>query len=130
MSLEKEINFEKFAKKAAEKIEERKKRRKKILYSKELDEKIEIRGLTTEEFLDASEYSENKNEVDKYTIYYASETLQDLASYMVKEGIIKEHLEVMNMFSITDISKLANEIIELSGLNDESSISEVSELKN
>ena len=89
MNDNKPILFESFAKKAAAKLQERKKMKTKKLYIGDLDETIEIRALTDQEFQDCSEYSDNGIVVDKYTIYYASKTLQDLAATMVEQGVIK-----------------------------------------
>ena len=126
----KTITFEKFANKAAKKIEERKKKRVKKLYSSDLEEEIEIRGLSTEEIGECSEYSDNSHEVDKYTIYYASRTLKDLANYMKEKGLIKDYLDVMDMFSMQDIKKLAEEVLKLSGVFDDTTLKEVDEIKN
>ena len=67
--------------------------------------------------------------MDKYTIYYASKTLQELAEYMVNEGIVKEHIQIMDMFSPVDRTKLANEVLALSGVKGKSTVSDVDELK-
>lgn len=124
------ITFEKFANKAAKKIEERKKRRVKRLYSSDLEEEIELRGLSAEEIGECSEYSDNSHEVDRYTIYYASKTLKDLASYMKEKGLITDYLDVMDMFSMQDIKKLAEEVLKLSGVFDDTTLKEVDEIKN
>nr|DAN30801.1 MAG TPA: hypothetical protein [Caudoviricetes sp.] len=126
---DKVLTFKSFAEKAVRKMEERKKRRVKKYYIGDLDEQIELRGLSSEEFNDCLNYSEDNVLVDKYTIYYASSTLQELAKYMVDEGIIKEQLEIMDMFLISDRTKLANEVLALSGMKDKSTVSDVDELK-
>lgn len=130
MSDNKPIAFESFAKKAAAKLQERKKLKTKKLYIGDLDETIEIRGLTDQEFQDCSEYSDNGILVDKYTVYYASKTLQDLASNLVEQGVIKEHLEVMDMFTPADRTALANEVMKLSGVMDGTTVKELDEVKN
>lgn len=130
MSDNKTIVFESFAKKAAAKLQERKKLKTKRLYIGDLNETIEIRGLTDQEFQDCSEYSEDGIKVDKYTIYYASKDLQNLASMLVEQGVIKEHLEVMDMFKPADRKKLANEVMKLSGVLDDTSVKELDEVKN
>lgn len=129
VDIEKITSFKSFADKALKKMEERKKRKVKRYYIGDLDEEIELRGLSSEEFNDCLNYSENNVLVDKYTIYYASKTLQELAEYMVKEGILKEHLQLMDMFSPADRTKLANEVLDLSGVKDKSTVSDVEELK-
>lgn len=130
MSDNKTIVFESFAKKAAAKLQERKKLKTKKLYIGDLDEIIEIRGLTDQEFQDCSEYSEDGIKIDKYTVYYASKDLQNLASMLVEQGVIKEHLEVMDMFTPADRSVLAKEVMKLSGITDDTTVKELDEVKN
>ena len=121
--------FEMFAKKAAAKIEAKKKLREKVLHIGDLDADIVIRALTDQEFIDCSEYSEDAIEADKYTIYYASKTLQELAGYMMEHGLITEHLQVCDMFSAVDRTALANQVMALSGYKGKSTVSEVEEVK-
>lgn len=123
------LAFEMFAKKAAERIEAKKKRSEKTVHVGALDEDIVIRALTDQEFIDCSEYSESSVEVDKYTVYYASRTLQELAGYMVEQGMIRNHLEVMDMFSAVDRTALARQVMALSGYAGESTVSELDEVK-
>lgn len=120
--------FESFAKKAAAKIEARKKMRTKKLYIGDLDETIEIRAVTDQEVQDCIEFSDLEIEQDKYMIYLASKTLQDLATEMVKQGLIKKHLEIMEMFSAVDRRALSKEILNFSGFNDESTVKPIQEL--
>nr|DAK10338.1 MAG TPA: hypothetical protein [Caudoviricetes sp.] len=126
---EKILTFKSFAEKAVKRMEERKKRKVKRYYIGDLDEEIVLRGLSSEELNDCLDYSKDTVLVDKYTIYYASKTLQELAEYMVNEGIVKEHIQIMDMFSPADRTKLANEVLALSGMKDKSTVSDVDELK-
>lgn len=121
--------FASFAKKAMAKIEEKKKRKKKTFYSEELDMEVEIRGLSSEELMECSEYSESALVVDKYTLYYASKSLQELAGYMMEEGMIENHLQVIDIFEVADINYLVKEVLKLSGMTQKSSFSEVEEIK-
>lgn len=120
--------FESFAKKAAAKIEARKKMRTEKIYVGDLDETIEIRAVTDQEVQDCIEFSDLDIEQDKYMIYLASKTLQDLADEMVKQGLIEKHLEVMEMFSAVDRRALSKEILSFSGFNDESTVKPIQEL--
>lgn len=126
---EKILTFKSFAEKAVKRMEERKKIKAKRYYIGDLDEEIVLRGLSSEELNDCLDYSKDTVLVDKYTIYYASKTLQELAEYMVNEGIVKEHIQIMDMFSPADRTKLANEVLALSGMKDKSTVSDVDELK-
>lgn len=124
------IVFNSFAKKAAAKLQERKRLKTKKLYIGDLDETIEIRGLTDQEIQDCAEYSENGIESDKYMIYYASKTLQNLANELVQQEVITKHLEVMDMFTPADRSQLAKEVMKLSGVTDATTVKELDEVKN
>ena len=126
---EKILTFKSFAEKAVKRMEERKKIKVKRYYIGDLDEEIVLRGLSSEELNDCLDYSKDTVLVDKYTIYYASKTLQELAEHMVNEGIVKEHIQIMDMFSPADRTKLANEVLALSGMKDKSTVSDVDELK-
>lgn len=129
MEREKVINFQAFAKKAAEKIEAKKKMRRKSLYIGDLEETIEIRALTDQEMSDCFEYSEDDYTNDKYTMYYASPTLQELAKYMKQEGMIQNHLDVCDSISKVDRNKIVHEILALSGVLGESTVKELDEVK-
>lgn len=129
MDREKVINFQAFAKKAAQKIEAKKKIKRKYLYIGDLEETIEIRGLTDQEMSDCFEYSDDDHTNDKYTMYYASPTLQELAKYMKQEGMIENHLEVCDSISKVDRNKIVNEILTLSGALGESTVKELDEVK-
>ena len=83
MEKEKNVIFEAFARKAAERIEERKKLRTMRLMVKSVGMEVEIRGLTEEEIRDCMDFSDESIEVDKYTIYMASPTLQNAAKILV-----------------------------------------------
>lgn len=126
---EKVMTFEAFAKKAAAKIEARKKLQKKLLYIGSLDETIEIRALTDQEAADCMEYSSDDNTNDKYMMYYASRTLQDLAAYMVEQGMIKEHLEVCECINKVDRNAIVHEVLKMSGYIGEKTVKELDEVK-
>lgn len=124
------MSFEAFSKKAVAKIEERKKRKTKMVHIGDLDADIEIRGMSAQEINECMEYAEDNITNDKYMVYAASKTLQELACYMKENGQIKQELEVMDMFSDVDRSQLAKMILEISGIYDETTVSEVEEAKN
>lgn len=129
MDQDKILNFQSFAKKAMEKIEAKKKRKKKWLYIGDLKEEIEIRALTDQELADCFEYSEDDYVNDQYIMYYASKTLQELAGYMKQEGMIGEHLEVCGCISKVDRNQIVHEILALSGCVGETTVKELDEVK-
>lgn len=122
--------FQMFAEKAKAKIEERKKRNTKTVYVGAIDQKITLRGLSDVEFNECNEYSQDGITNDKYTLYRACKDLQELASYMKEEQMIKTELEVVEMFSTADRTKLVNIILELSGFYDKTTVKEDEEVKN
>lgn len=131
----KKMVFADFARKAAEKIEAKKVRRKRTLYLPDFGEKITVRGLSVQEWTEVSELFEKSREQDMYVIYMASRELQELAAVMVENGTLQdtERYRVCDMFGYADIRYIANEIIELSGIMDETNIQvldEVEETKN
>ncbi len=116
MANEKNAIFEAFARKAAERIEERKKLRTMRLMVKSIGMEVEIRGLTEEEVRDCMEFSDESLEADKYTIYMASPTLQNAAKILVGEGTLKQHYKITEMFTGSERTYIANKVLELSGM--------------
>ena len=101
MDQDKTVIFEKFAKQAAKRMEERKKHRKESLkIGGDEDMVMEIRGLSDTELNDCFEFSEEAIEVDRYTIYMASPTLQNAAECLVREG----KLNAGQAYKITECS--------------------------
>ena len=93
---EKTAVFENFAQQAARRMEEKKKHRKERLKIKSMgDTEIEIRGLSDKELNECFEFSEEPLEVDRYTIYYASQTLQEAAKILISN--INKRLKEKNL---------------------------------
>lgn len=135
MEQDKTIIFEQFAKKAKERLEERKKMRREILEIAGMDNMgMEIRGLSDAEIAEVYEFSEDALENDKYAIFYASSTLQEAAKVMVAEGTLtagKEY-KITDMFTQAERRFIANRVLILSGVNSEPGIKikETEEVKN
>lgn len=132
---DKTIIFEQFARKAKERIEERKKLHKEELEIASMGGMcMEIRGLSDAELNEVYEFSEDAIENDKYAIFFASKTLQEAAKIMVKEGSLSSGKEykITEMFSQKERRFIANRILELSGVNGEAGIKvkETEEVKN
>ena len=133
MEKEKNVIFEAFARKAAERIEERKKLRTMRLMVKSVGMEVEIRGLTEEEIRDCMDFSDESIEVDKYTIYMASPTLQNAAKILVEEGTLKQHSKITEMFTGSERTFIVNKVLELSGMTGDAKIEvirEDEEIKN
>ena len=137
---DKKIIFQDFARKAKERIEEKKKKRTKKLYVGDIDMTLTIRGISNEEYLEIVEMDMTSLEQDRYLIYYACEELQKASAIMVEEGSLSEgeRYKITEMFEPIDRSRICTEILQLSGLTGDSSVkeagegrvSEVDEVKN
>lgn len=129
MEQEKISVFNDFSRRAKEKIEARKKNKTKQLYIGDCDVTITIRGMSEQEINDVNEFSNNSLENDKYLIYMSCKELQAEAEALVNDGTINKHYEIANMFSIADRNAIANEILKLSGIFDESTVKAVDEIE-
>lgn len=134
MDQNKVVIFEEFARKAKERIEERKKFKKETLEIGSISMDIEIRGLSDAELNEVFEFSEDAIENDKYAIYFASTTLQEAAKVMVADGSLQDGKEyrITDMFTQAERRFIAGRILELSGVNSEAGITvkETDEVKN
>lgn len=128
----KAIVFADFARRAAEKIQERKKARTCTVYVPDLEGNITLRGLTDQEWIDIRDGIKNDTDQDKYAVFTASPELQETAGIMVDNGMLQDtqRFRICDMFCREDIRFLIGKIIDLSGLNEETKIEEVEETKN
>lgn len=121
--------FGDFATRAKERIELRKKQRTKKLFVGAVGVEITVRGLTEQEIIDCTEFSDNSLINDKYTMYMACRELQENAKSLVDSGVIKNHYDICDMFSSADRRVIVEAILELSGLNEESTVKPVDEIE-
>lgn len=127
---DKTIIYADFARKAREKINARKQHRTKKLFVEDVGVELTLRGLTDQELIDVNEYSEDSLKNDKYLVYIASKELPEIAEIMMRNGDIQEYTDVVDMFTRADRKQLAEEVLKLSGVYDESTVKEVDEIKN
>lgn len=133
MQNEKTVIFEAFAKKAAQRLEERKKQRKERLMVKSIGMEVEIRGLSDSELNDCYEFSDNAIETDRYTLYMASPTLQEAAKVLKSQGVLQQEYKITEMFSGAERHFLVRRVLELSGATGDANIEvirETEEVKN
>lgn len=133
MQNEKTVIFEAFAKKAAQRLEERKKQRTERLMVKSIGMELEIRGLSDAELNDCMEFSDNAIETDRYTLYMASPTLQEAAKVLKSQGVLQQEYKITEMFSGAERSFLVRRVLELSGATGDANIEvirETEEVKN
>ncbi len=130
---DKTVIFEEFARKAAQRLEERKKKRVQRLMVKSIGMEVEIRALSDAELHDCYEFSEDPIEVDRYTLYMASQTLQEAAKIMKAAGTLQQEYKITEMFSGAERSFLVRQVLELSGASGDVGIEvvqETEEIKN
>lgn len=127
---DKTIIYADFARKAREKINARKQLRTKKLFVEDVGVELTLRGLTDQELIDVNEYSDDSLKNDKYLVYIASKELPEIARIMMENGDIQEYTDVVDMFNRADRKQLAEEVLKLSGVYDESTVKEVDEIKN
>lgn len=127
---DKTIIYADFARKAREKINARKQLRTKKLFVEDVGVELTLRGLTDQELIDVNEYSEDSLKNDKYLVYIASKELPEIAEIMMRNGDIQEYTDVVDMFTRADRKQLAEEVLKLSGVYDESTVKEADEIKN
>ncbi|MFG6336315.1 MAG: hypothetical protein K1W20_12760 [Lachnospiraceae bacterium] len=134
MGQDKAVIFEQFARKAKERIEERKKMHKEELEIENIGMSMEIRGLSDAELNEVYEFSDDAIENDKYAIFFASTTLQEAAKVMVQEGSLNPGKEytITDMFTQKERRFIAERILILSGVNGDAGIKvkETEEVKN
>lgn len=130
---DKTVIFKAFAKKAAARLEERKKQRTEWLKIQSIDDQIQIRGLSDAELQDCFDFSENTIDVDEYTIYMASPTLQEAAKILKAEGTIPQEYKIAEMFTLSERNYIAKRVLALSGMDGQANvevIKENEEIKN
>lgn len=127
---DKTIIYADFARKAREKINARKQLRTKKLFVEDVGVELTLRGLTDQELIDVNEYSDDSLKNDKYLVYVATKELPEIAEIMMRNGDIQDYTDVVDMFTRADRKQLAEEVLKLSGVYDESTVKEVDEIKN
>ena len=116
-----------FAEKARKKLEEKKKQRPEKLHIPDLGETITITALTDQELMEVRDFSEDDNANDKYMIYISSPEIQELAKELKESGDIDKYYDVADIFKRADRRKIAEKILELSGVYEESTVKVISE---
>ena len=119
--------FASFAEKARKKLEEKKKQRTEKLHIPALGETITITALTDQELMEVRDFSEDHNANDKYMIYISSPEIQELAKELKESGDIDKYYDVADIFKRADRRKIAEKILELSGVYEESTVKVISE---
>ena len=130
----KEAVFQAFTAKAVQRLKEKKTRKTETLYIPRLDENIKIQSLIYPEIVECTEIEDanDPNKADKYSIYLAvvEPDLKAVAVELREKGEIKEYLEVVDIFTMSEISEISLEVMKLSGAVGGRKVTVVEELKN
>lgn len=123
-----------FAQKALQRLHDKKSIKYATLFIPSLDETIKIRNLSYVEIVEISEIDETSdpNRSNKYTVYNSvvEPNLKDIASELKNAGEITEYMDVIDMFTLSEISEIASEVMILSGAMGNKKVAVVEELKN
>ena len=77
--------------------------------------------------MEVRDFSEDDNANDKYMIYISSPEIQELAKELKESGDIDKYYDVADIFKRADRRKIAEKILELSGVYEESTVKVISE---
>lgn len=112
---EKNKVFDSFIKKASKRLEEKKAQKRRELYIPSIDENIIIRSLTDAEITECFSLEDNL-EADKYSAYLAivEPNIKEVAVTLKNNGEIKEYVDVINLFTMSERTQIVKEIMDLS----------------
>jgi len=139
---EKKSFLSEFSRRAMQRLQDKKVPKHQTLHIPSLDINMKFRSLTYSEIMECMsiEDDDDKRRSDKYCIYLASEepSLKDAATEVMKEEAslppdqrtVLESLDIVNIFDVSEITEIATEVMKLSGVIGEKSVTVVKQLKN
>lgn len=132
---DKKVIFADFTRKAQQRLQEKKVRKTRKLYVPSLDQEITIQSLTTDEIAESIQIENDSGEssrADKFCVYESviEPCLKDVAKELKDAGDIKEYLDVVDIFELSERNEINLQILELSGVINGKKVTVVEELKN
>ena len=127
MDNEKKKFLAEFSRRALQRLKDKKIPKKQTLRIPSMDMELTIRSLDYEEIMECMTLEDNGDikRSDKYSIYLAAvePSLRDVAREIMaqeaelptEERELKEPLDIVNMFDLSEITQIATAIMELSG---------------
>ena len=127
MDNEKKKFLAEFSRRALQRLKDKKIPKKQTLRIPSMDMELTIRSLDYEEIMECMTLEDNGDikRSDKYSIYLAAmePSLRDVAKEIMaqeaelppEERELKEPLDIVNMFDLSEITQIATAIMELSG---------------
>lgn len=115
MNDNKKVTLEEFARRASQRLQDKRLRKTAIYHVNELDIDVTLQSLTDDELMECSEMEGIRG--DMYAVYLSmvDPNLRETAVLLKESKEIAEPLEVANVFSRGDVSALAFEVMKLSG---------------
>lgn len=115
MDNHKKATLEEFARRASQRLQDKKLRKTATYHVNELDMDVVLQSLTDDELMECTEMEGIRG--DMYAVYLAmvEPNLRETAVLLRESKEIAEPLEVANVFSRGDVSALAFEVMKLSG---------------
>ena len=127
MDNEKKRTLAEFSRRALQRMKDKKIPKKQTLHIPSMDMDLTIRSLDYGEIMECMTLEDNGDikRSDKYSIYLAAmePSLRDVAKEIMaqeaelppEERELKEPLDIVNMFDLSEITQIATAIMELSG---------------
>lgn len=142
MDSEKKSFLTEFSRRAMQRLRDKKIPKHLTLHIPSLDADLKIRSLTYEEITECMNLEDNgdSKRSDKYCIYLAAEVpnMKAVAQEVMKaeaelpadQRTVREPLDIINIFDMSEITEIATEIMKLSGVIGRKSVTVVEQLKN
>lgn len=127
MDNEKKKFLAEFSRRALQRLKDKKIPKKQTLRIPSMDMELTIRSLDYEEIMECMTLEDNGDikRSDKYSIYLAAvepslrdvarEIMAQEAELLTEERELKEPLDIVNMFDLSEITQISTAIMELSG---------------
>lgn len=131
-----------FSRRAMQRLWDKKVPKSQTLNIPSLDTDIKIRNLTYEEIVECTDMDDSgdANRSDKYCIYLAvvepnlkqtaKEVMEAEAELPADQRSLKEPLDIVNVFDMSEVGEIATKIMELSGVLNSKKVTVVEQLKN
>lgn len=128
-----------FSRKAMQRLQDKKIPKYRLLHIPSLDTDIKVRSLTHEELVECTEI-EDSDRADKYSIYLsvvepdlrkaAKEVMETEAELPADQRTLKEALDIIGIFEMSEQTEIALQVMELSGVLNTPKVTVVEQLKN
>ena len=123
-----------FSRRALQRLEDKRTPKQATLFVPSLDMEIKVRSLTKAEKHECMnmEDGDDRMHTDRYIAYIGivEPNLRETATELKKAESIKEPLEVMDVFRDKEVSEIAHQIMELTGVLGGKAVTVVDDLKN